>query len=209
MTQPDVDPASDAEPHRDIRRRGRRVAPLAVSGLAATLVVGGALAVPVLLKSDKDAGAARATLAAAQKFDLGSPRHVRGKIAYAQTPPVGGDHNRAWLACGRYDEPVPNENAVHDLEHGTVWITYRPDMAAADVALLAESLPKEGIMSPYDDLPAPAVVTVWGVQLKLTGVDDKRLALFLAEYGDGGSAPEFEASCAGGIGDPIDDAVPV
>ena len=138
-----------------------------------------------------------------QKFELAPPKHVRGRVAYAQVPPVGGDHDDVWLECGRYDKPLPNENAVHDLEHGVVWITYRPDMSASDVALLADSLPTEGIMSPYDGLPAPAVVTVWGIQLQLTGADDPRLPLFIEEYGDGASSPEPGASCAGGAGKPL------
>ena len=50
--------------------------------------------------------------------------HVEGAVDYAQTPPAGGDHNAIWLNCGIYDQPVPNENAVHALEHGAVWVTY-------------------------------------------------------------------------------------
>ena len=48
-------------------------------------------------------------------------------IDYEQVPPLGGPHDPQWLACGVYDEPLRDENAVHDLEHGTVWITYQPD----------------------------------------------------------------------------------
>ena len=177
-----------------------------VSVLAAILVLGGLLAVPVLLgdgDSSNEAGSAEANLAAVQTFELGPPQHVAGRIAYAQSPPVGGDHNRVWLACGRHRKPVRNEFAVHNLEHGGVWITHDPQLSPADVSLLAESLPADGIMSAYPDLGSPAVVTVWGVQLKLEGADDERLALFLAEYGDGGTAPEAEASCDGGIGNPV------
>ncbi|MGL5827289.1 MAG: DUF3105 domain-containing protein [Nocardioides sp.] len=208
MSEHQVD--ANATPSSRVPGRGRRLAPLAASAMAATLVVTGALAVPILVggATDEDSTGA-ASLTAVRKVDVPTPRHLDGPIAYPQVPPIGGDHNTDWLACGRYDEPVPNENAVHDLEHGTVWITYRPDLAAEDVALLAESLPEEGIMSPYPNLPAPAVVTVWGVQLQLTGADDTRLAPFLAEYGDGGSAPESAASCDGGIGTPIEEPRPV
>ena len=38
---------------------------------------------------------------------------------------------------------------MHDLEHGTVWITYDPDLDADDVAALADQLPQNGILSPY------------------------------------------------------------
>lgn len=132
-----------------------------------------------------------------------SPEHrVDQDIDYDQVPPIGGPHDEVWLACGAYDEPVRDENAVHDLEHGTVWITYDPALEADDVAALEGVLPDDGIMSPYPDLPAPVVVTVWGAQLRLSGADDPRLPLFLEEYGDGSTAPEAFASCEGGTDDP-------
>src|SRR3954468_23491462 len=65
-------------------------------------------------------------LAGVKVYDVPGRNHVTGNVSYPQTPPVGGDHNSVWLNCGIYDQPVPNENAVHDLEHGAVWITYQP-----------------------------------------------------------------------------------
>jgi hypothetical protein len=128
--------------------------------------------------------------------------HTTEDVAYEQVPPVGGPHDPVWLACGAYDEPVRDENAVHDLEHGTVWISYEPGLDGDDVETLAGGLPDNGILTPYDDLPAPVVVTVWGRQLRLSGADDPRLPLFIEEYGDGHTAPEPFASCVGGQRDP-------
>ena len=51
--------------------------------------------------------------------------HTTKPVQYPQNPPVGGDHSAQYLTCGVYTSPVPNENGVHDLEHGAVWITYR------------------------------------------------------------------------------------
>jgi hypothetical protein len=118
------------------------------------------------------------------------------------TPPAGGPHDPVWLACGVYDEPVRDENAVHDLEHGAVWIAYDPDLPDGDVATLRRHLPQNGIMAPYPGLSAPVVVTVWGRQLRLAGAGDPRLARFVAELGHGETAPEPTASCAGGTRDP-------
>ena len=67
--------------------------------------------------------------------------HVAGPVAYSVTPPVGGDHSPVWLNCGVYDRPVPNERAVHDLEHGAVWVTYRPSLPATEVPSSRPSRP--------------------------------------------------------------------
>jgi hypothetical protein len=99
---------------------------------------------------------------------------------------------------------VPNENAVHDLEHGAVWITYQPTLAKADIAKLTSYAKGQTYLdlSPYPNLPAPVVASAWGVQLRLSGASDKRLPAFIAKYKQGPQTPEPGASCTGGIGTP-------
>jgi hypothetical protein len=171
--------------------------------LGAALVLVLAVAVPVayqqLTGADERQAAVEANLDAVRDYQDLRRDHTTEDVDYEQVPPVGGPHDPVWLACGAYEEPVRDENAVHDLEHGTVWISYAPDLDQSDVATLAEALPDNGILAPHDDLPAPVVVTVWGRQLALTGADDPRLPLFVEEYGDGSTAPEPFASCQGGV----------
>jgi hypothetical protein len=168
------------------------------------LVLGLAVTVPPVVRDLRSEEAAReaADLAAVRAYDGLSTVHTRADVDYPQSPPAGGPHAPEWLDCGAYDEPVRDELAVHDLEHGTVWIAYDPDLDAGDVAALADALPANGILSPYAGLGAPVVVTVWGRQLELDGADDPRLGLFLRTFGGGASAPEPLASCAGGVTDP-------
>ena len=92
--------------------------------------------------------------------------------------------------------PVRDENVVHDLEHGTVWITYVPELGDDEVEELADALPQNGILSPYAASPAPVGHDGLGRQLELTGANDPRLELFIEEYGGGLTAPEPCASCA-------------
>ncbi len=140
----------------------------------------------------------RPSLDAVRTFEP-SANHVTTQVRYEQSPPVGGDHNPVWLNCGVYDAPVPNEYAVHSLEHGAVWVTHSPDLAADQVDALVSNLPSEYIVvSPYEDLPAPVVASAWGVQLELDGVDDPRLAEFVREYRQGPQTPEPGAACTGG-----------
>ena len=173
--------------------RTQRVVVLAV---AAVLAIGlGAAALVV----QEDAEVPR-DLSAVQTWDDLRTDHVgTDEIDYPQSPPVGGPHNDAWLTCGVYDRAVREENAVHSLEHGALWISYQPGLDEADLDALAGKLPEEGILSPDDEQEAPVVVTVWGAQLELTGPDDPRLDLFIEEYADGHTSPEAFAPCAGGI----------
>ncbi len=134
-----------------------------------------------------------------------SRNHVTGKVNYPQVPPVGGDHYPIWLNCGIYDKPVVNENAVHSMEHGAVWITYQPTLSSAGVQTLQNLVQGHSyvILSPYPGLPTPVVITAWGVQLKVNSPNDPRLAQFIAKYEQGLQTPEPGAACTGGTGTPL------
>ena len=178
--------------------------PLVLASVAAALVMGAALAAPLVDRAIRgdEADQRAMELSEVETFVIDDRAHTSGEVTYPQTPPAGGAHAPIWLACGVYDDPVRDENAVHDLEHGTVWITHDAGLSQSDLDGLAAQLPDNGIMSPHEDLPSPVVVTVWEAQLALDGADDGRLGLFIDEYGDGHTAPEFGASCQGGTPDP-------
>ena len=104
----------------------------------------------------------RPSLDAVKEYTV-TRNHTTNPVTYEQTPPVGGDHNPTWLNCGVYTAPVPNELAVHALEHGAVWVTYRSDLPAGDVERLVDVVPDTYmVVSPFEDLPAPVVASAWG-----------------------------------------------
>ena len=138
---------------------------------------------------------------------FGAPQgHQEGPLTYPQTPPAGGVHNPAWQNCGMYDQPIPNEKAVHSQEHGAVWITYQPDLPADAIAKLRDLVRGRNfaLLSPYPNLPTPVVASAWGVQLKVDGADDPRLSTFLSRYMQGPQTPELGAPCTGGVGAPVE-----
>ena len=136
-------------------------------------------------------------------FEVASREHVLGTVPYDQRPPVGGDHAAQWLNCGFYAETVPDENAVHTLEHGAVWIAFRPDLPADQVETLRKLAREEAdvLVSPYPNLAAPVVATAWAHQLRLESATDPRLVQFVSAFRHAASAPE-RAACTGGIGSP-------
>lgn len=141
-------------------------------------------------------------IAGVQAYDNLSREHTQGRVDYQQQPPVGGAHNPVWLDCmgAVYDKPVPNENAVHSLEHGAVWITYRPGLSEDQRQALAQRVQGQPytLMSPYPDQQSPIVLSAWGHQLKLDSADDGRIGDFLSAYVQGPQTPEPGASCTGG-----------
>jgi hypothetical protein len=139
--------------------------------------------------------------------------HVDGPVTYSVTPPVGGDHNATWMTCGIYNQPVPNERAVHNLEHGAVWITYQPGLPPAQIQQLRAFEARQSRlqggsryidMSPYLGLASPIVVSSWGYQLRLDSPSDARLAQFVDKFRNSPTySPEYQAPCTGGTGKPL------
>lgn len=120
-------------------------------------------------------------------------------------PPVFGQHFSAWQNCGIYAEPVNLGNALHSMEHGAVWLTYRPDLDASKVKSLQDLARGHGyvLMTPYAKQTSDVVLTAWGVQLTIDSIPDDRIAKFIAYYEEGPQNPEPGASCAGAVGTPL------
>src|SRR6266487_5482045 len=91
--------------------------------ILALLVVAAIVVVVVLLVQSQSGD-----IAGMVTYSNLSRNHKETPMTYAQIPPVGGDHSASWQTCGIYSSPVPNEHAVHSLEHGAVWITYQPTL---------------------------------------------------------------------------------
>ncbi len=123
-------------------------------------------------------------------------------VAYAENPPVGGRHDPVWQNCGFYPAPIRSENAVHSLEHGAVWITYRPDLPQEQVDNLRQRADDQTyiLVSPYPNLPegVNVVASAWNQQLQLPAVDDEKLDQFIRKFRQSPDAPEPGAACTGG-----------
>ena len=141
------------------------------------------------------------------------PNSSRGHDAnvdyeYGDLPPHGGIHDPQWQVCGIYDEPILAKHAIHSMEHGTVWITYQPDLPAEEVDILESAVGSDSflLLSPWPNLRSPVVMTAWDLQLELESAADERVEDFIEQYRVGPQTLERGATCeragGGGVGDP-------
>jgi hypothetical protein len=135
--------------------------------------------------------------------DMLTRDHQAGQLPYEVLPPVGGNHNGAWQNCqgNVFAEPIASEHAVHSLEHGAVWVTYRPDLPADQVDTLAGLVDGNDklFMSPFPDLDAPISLQAWGYQLKVDNASDDRINEFIRTLRVNASIEGPSARCDGGI----------
>ena len=194
-------------------KRSGQVRTTASSGVNKTYIIVGAVIAAfvagfiALVVIDSRQQAASSPPGEVETYDVGpAGQHTQSDVNYEQTPPAGGEHNPVWQNEGYYDAPVRDENAVHTLEHGAVWITFDPELPQDQRDIIQELVEGQDCMlaSPYPDLPggSPIVASAWGAQTQLESADDPNLERFIQSYRKGAQTPEPGATCAGGTNEP-------
>jgi hypothetical protein len=169
---------------------GRNWGPIAVAGVVVLIAVGiiGWAAIASIKGTaswqDRAAGIDGIVNYRAQNNPaINSQEHKDGPLTYVTNPPVGGAHNATWQNCmgDVYPQPIANEHAVHSLEHGAVWVTYKEGLGADQVAKLQEKVQGRDymLMSPVANLDKNISLQAWGYQLKVDNADDKRIDEFI------------------------------
>ncbi|MEV0254200.1 DUF3105 domain-containing protein [Streptomyces sp. NPDC050732] len=189
------------------RERRNRIITVTVSTVIVASLIGfGAYAINRANdKEEQNSAAAKKPVRGEKTWDakkLGRD-HVAKSVDYPMTPPVGGDHHQAWMTCDAtvYEKAIPNENAVHSLEHGAVWVTYNDKAPAADVKKLGDKVSKTpySLMSPVAKQRSPIMLSAWGHQLTVDSAADPRVKEFFSKYVQGPQTPEPGAACTGGV----------
>ena len=159
----------------------RRVPWVAVAAGVVVLVAGALIARN--LGVGENAGRYIAGGGIGQHVPVGQP------IAYPEYPPTSGQHSNSPATWGFHTEPVVDELAVHNLEHGGVVASYN-NISADDLAKLRALLgtyPKDRygevklLIRPYDRIaPGRVVLTAWNWIDELSaGYDGARIRAFM------------------------------
>ena len=110
-----------------------------------------------------------------------SREHTDENVDYPTIPPAGGDHLGIWHTCGIYKVELLDEAAVHSLEHGAVWVTYKPEIEKEEIIKLTTMFSSKAkiLMSPHSGQISPIVATAWGRRIEIESANDARLNKFV------------------------------
>jgi hypothetical protein len=159
----------------------RRVPWVAVVGGAVLLVIG----VLVARSFGVGEGAGRYT---GPGSGIGNHIAEGTPITYPSYPPTYGPHWGTPATWGFHSEVVPDERAVHNLEHGGVVASYNniPAESLAALQSLLTTYPKDKygevklLIRPYDKIaPGTIALTAWEWIDELPAYDEARVRNFL------------------------------
>lgn len=100
--------------------------------------------------------------------------------AYNSNPPTSGPHYAQPARWGVYQSELPDEQLVHNLEHGGIWISYKDidDTIISSLEKIATSQPKI-ILEPRSKNDAPIVLASWGRLQKFQTYDEQGILAFI------------------------------
>lgn len=104
---------------------------------------------------------------------------------YNSNPPTSGPHWAAAARNGVYDKQLPDEQLIHNLEHGHVWISYKPDTADEVKNKLKEIVEKDSwkvVLAPREQNDSKIALVVWGRVLKMDQPDWDKIEAFIKTY---------------------------
>ena len=96
-------------------------------------------------------------------------------FAYNSVPASQGPHHPEWLTWGVYDEPVPELNVVHNLEHGGITVQYGRDVTPETVAQVLDWYAEDSdaiIVAPHDGLGGEIALAGWTVDNIDQGIEN-------------------------------------
>ncbi|HXV34003.1 MAG TPA: DUF3105 domain-containing protein [Gaiellaceae bacterium] len=178
-------------------------------GVAVVIVLAAAaIGIGFIMSGGDDSSAAGPTATGSctsETFDAQEAAHVEELPAdyeYNSAPATSGLHSPVTAIWNLYDQPVPQINYVHNLEHGGMIVQYGSDVSAEDVASLAswyQQDPRGLIIGPLAEeleeedptLAGQIVATSWTHMMRCGSFDQEALADFSDDFrGPQGDAPE-------------------
>jgi len=105
---------------------------------------------------------------------------------YNSNPPTSGDHYQNPAPARFYDKELPDEQLVHNLEHGHIWIAYKPGLPAEIVDGLKNFAGGNVVVTPRSKNDTDIALAAWGrldkFNIEAGSIDQQRLKDFISRY---------------------------
>jgi len=119
-------------------------------------------------------------------------------VPYNSNPPSSGPHWPSPAPWGIVDpsKVEADERYVHNLEHGGIWVSYKPDISASDLQKLTDAFNQfpnstqfnevKAVMTPRAADPHMIELVAWTYVLDLDSVDTAKINQFYLDHIDKG-----------------------
>lgn len=101
---------------------------------------------------------------------------------YNSNPPTSGSHYAQPTNWNVYQDELKDENVIHSLEHGGIWISYQPnidDETKAKIETIGKKYSGSVVVSPRSANDALIALASWGRLEKLETFDEARIIEFI------------------------------
>lgn len=138
-------------------------------------------------------------VAGVQEFAIAGSNHVGAGTpvtTYNSNPPTSGPHWPEPVKNGVYDTQFPDEQMIHNLEHGYIWISYLPSTSEATsgaapgisedekkkLSQLAAADNWKVVLGPRAANDTRIILAAWGRLLKMNDLDEAKIKEFISVY---------------------------
>lgn len=106
--------------------------------------------------------------------------------SYNSNPPTSGSHYAEPANTGFYSNELPDERVVHNLEHGNIWIAYRPSLPEEVLKEIKRFAGGNVIATPRPKNDTDVALAAWGrldkFDLENGVVQSQRIKDFILRY---------------------------
>lgn len=159
----------------------QRLLPIVIIGL--TVLLGLGLLIALMYSGDPG----KEDLSDVQSFEIQGRDHIEVGAShpeYNSNPPTSGPHYAEPADWGAYQKELPDEQLIHNLEHGGIWISYKgvDEDTKRRLSDIAKANPGSVVLAPRSRSDAQIVLASWGKLLKLQQFDEGRIRDFISQY---------------------------
>lgn len=120
---------------------------------------------------------------------------------YTSNPPTSGPHYGQTARSGFREKAIADQNIIHNLEHGDVWIAYHPRVSDEIKKQLKEFGAAKVIITPRETNDTDITLAAWGrldaFNIENNALPAERVSDFIKRYTNKG--PERIPGASGGI----------